>query len=121
MAYIHSDIGSDEPKARRVLARARVIAPCIFTLPAGSEEWKDGQAILQAVFAEVPKTGTRRTRTLSRNGTSMSFEASGMFTIDEIESLRGLCTPPPVATGAPVGSFPTGGVVNRLWPAGEDA
>ncbi len=118
MVIRQSDLGGDEGTARRVLARARTIAPCIASLDPESEAGKDAIAILKGVLAELPKAGSRRTRSMSRNGTSMSFEIASAFTSDDEAALRGLCQQASAA-GAPVGSFPKPGIVESLWPEGE--
>lgn len=115
----HSDLGSgDEDRARRVLARARSFAPCIDQLDAGSEDGKTAIAILKGVLAELPAAGSRRTRSMSRNGSSISLDVGSAFSDDDVESLRALCrsSAPP---GLPVGSFPAPGLIGSLWPEGE--
>lgn len=111
----HVQIGDDENLARRVLVRARSIAPCIDTLADDSEEQKDAIAILKGVYAEVPPAGSRRVRSKSRNGTSITYgDISAAFTDDDISALRSLCSSTPA--GLPVGSFPEGGVFENTWP-----
>lgn len=111
-----TDISSDEDLARRVLVRARSIAPCIDNLTdEESEPYKNAVAILKGVIAELPEAGTARARSLSRNGTSMSFEIASAFTADVITSLRSLCESSD-QRGYPQGSFPTDTVLERLWP-----
>jgi hypothetical protein len=73
-------------------------------------------AILKAAAAELPAAGERRTRSLSRNGTSMSFDAvTGPFSTDDWATLRRLAGVSG-ASGLPVGSFPVGGEIGRVWP-----
>ncbi|UOQ58559.1 hypothetical protein MUN78_06975 [Leucobacter allii] len=113
------DLGGDENIARRVLIRARSIAPCLDSIENGSERWKDAVALLKGVIAELPAPGSRRTRSMGRNGTTMSFEIASAFTNDDVASLRALCTQPDgKLPGLPVGSFPQPGIVDRMWPEG---
>lgn len=112
------DIGSDENTARRVLVRARDIAPCIDSFVKDSEPWKNAVAILKGVIDELPQPGSRRTRSMGRNGTTMSFEIARAFTDDDIASLRALC-PDATPAGMPAGSFPKAGIVSDVWPEGE--
>lgn len=119
MAITPEDIGGDESTARRVLVLARSIAPCIDSFAEDSEAKKDAVAVLQGVLAELPAPGSRRTKSLSRNGTSMSFEAiQEAFDADSRNALRSLCGMG--ATGAlPRGHFPKDRPLRRVWPEGE--
>lgn len=119
MSIKHSDISTDEDLGRRVLVRARIIAPCLDSLDAETEAGKDAIAILKGVIAELPAAGSRRTRSLSRNGTSMSFEAiDAAFDSDSRASLRSLCGLTS-APGLPRGSFPVESPLARVWPEGR--
>lgn len=118
MPIIHSDITSDEDLGRRVLVRARIIAPCIDSFEDDSEAKLNAIAILKGVVAELPDAGERRVRSLSRNGTSMTFAAiDAAFDGDARDSLRSLCG---LAGGAglPMGSFPVERAFERVWPEG---
>lgn len=114
----HSDIGNDEDRARRVLVRARDLAPGIELLDPESEDGKNAIAILKGVLAELPASGSRRTRSMSRNGSSISLDVGSAFTDDDIASLRALCRRP-VVPGLPMGSFPEAGIVAAMWPERE--
>lgn len=119
MAISHSDITSDEDLGRRVLVRASIIAPCLGGLDPESEPGKNAIAVLKGVIAELPAVGSRRTRGVSRNGTSMTFAAiDAAFDDDARLSLRALCgqTAP---TGLPRGSFPKARPLGRIWREGE--
>lgn len=112
----HQDLGGDEDTARRVMIRARSIAPCLAGLAPGSSEGKDAIALLKGVLAELPEPGSRRTRSLSRNGTSITFDAlDSAFDVETIASLRSLCGVP-AATAHPRGSFPKHRPIGRVWP-----
>lgn len=118
MPITHSDISSDEDLGRRVLMSARIIAPCLDTIDPASEKGRDAIAVLKGVIAELPAAGSRYTRSLSRNGTSMSFAAiEAAFDTDSRASLRALCG---LASGPalPMGSFPADSPVGRVWPEG---
>jgi hypothetical protein len=68
------------------------------------------------VAAEVPTAGSRRVRSQSRNGTAVSLDPYvSAFTAGDRAALRALCGDS-VTPGAPVGSFPVGGTVERVWP-----
>lgn len=109
-----AELGGDEDTARRVLVRARGIAPCIDTLD--GEPKKDAIAILKGVLAEIPAAGARRAKTLARNGTSITYEdVASAFTTDDVTSLRLLCDAATTA-GLPIGCFPEDRLFERLWP-----
>ena len=111
-----ADIGGDEDLARRILVRARSIAPCIFTFADDSEEAADAIAILRGVFAEAPAPGSRRVKSQRVGGAAVDYElGGGLFTTDDIGLLRALCASTPTG-GVPVGSFPPAGILTRLWP-----
>lgn len=119
MAITPEDIGGDESVARRILVRARGIAPCIDTFEKDSEPWKDAIAILEGVIGELPAPGEARLRSMSRNGTSVTLEQirSAFDVLDAEASLRSLCG----ATGTSghsAGSFPVERAFERVWPEG---
>ena len=117
MAITPGDLtGVEENVARRVIASARSIAPCLDSLE--GEPRRDAIAILLGVAAEVPAAGSRRVRSQSRNGTSVTMlDYDGAFTKDDRDGLRALC---PAASGgvvgAPVGSFPPSTITKCIWP-----
>lgn len=116
MPITHSDISTDEDLGRRVLVRAGIIAPGLGSLDPDTESGKNAIAILKGVIAELPAAGARRTKALSRNGTSMSFEAiDAAFDNDSRLSLRALCGDVS-ASGLPRGSFPKARPLAGLWP-----
>jgi hypothetical protein len=107
--------GLDEAVARRLIATARSIAPCLDTLV--DEPREDAIAILLGVAAELPAPGTGRMKSQSRNGTSVAWsDFSTAFTADYRSALRALCSAIG-ATGAPVGSFPESAMACDIWPA----
>lgn len=119
MAITPTDLGGDEDTARRLLVLARSIAPCVDSFADDSEQKKNAIAILKGVLAELPAAGSRRTRSLSRNGTSMSFaDVSSTFDDDSRQSLRSLCGSAPSA-GHPRGSFPKARPLANTWPEGD--
>ncbi len=116
MPITHADITTDEELGRRVLARARVIAPCLDSLEKGTEDGKTAIAILRGVVAELPSPGEGRLRSISRNGTSASFAAiASAFEGDATISLRALCSSAK-PSGLPVGKFPQRSAASRVWP-----
>lgn len=119
MTITHSDITTDENLGRRVLVRAGIIAPCLASLDPESEAGKNAIAILKGVIAELPAAGSRHTRALSRNGTSMSFAAiDAAFDSDARLSLQAICGLPR-PTGLPRGSFPKDRPLRPFWREGE--
>lgn len=108
-------LGTDEDLARRVLVRARSIAPCIDSFADDSEQQKDVLAVLRAVIAEIPAPGSGRIRSKSRNGTSVSYADPGSwFSVDDVAALRSLCNAP--VGGLPVGDFPADRPISAIWP-----
>lgn len=109
-----SDLGGDADAARRVLVRARAIAPCLNSLEGEARD--EAIAILKGVLAEAPEAGTRRAKQLSRNGTAVTFtEGAASFTVEDVTSLRSLCTAQE-AQGLAQASFPVDVLFERLWP-----
>lgn len=110
--------GSDENGRRRLLVIARSIAPCLDSLKGSARE--DAIAVLSVVAAEVPASGSRRTKSMSRNGTSITFDGyESAFTHEDRVALRSLCaaasTDPPA--GLPEGSFPAASSsLEQEWP-----
>lgn len=108
----------DEDVARRLIAAARSIAPCLDSLT--GEPRKDAIAILKGVATELPAPGTGRVRSQSRNGTSVTWaDFSSAFSADDRSSLRALCSTSAASAGAPVGHFPVSTVACRIWPPEE--
>lgn len=118
---IPEEISTDEDLARRILVRARSIAPCLNSIPDDDDRKRDAIAILKGVIAEVPAPGARRVKSRGRNGTSISYaDVGGAFSPDDIAGLRSLCVAvSAVSAGLPVGSFPTASVFGREWAEGE--
>lgn len=114
------DIGGDENAARRILVRARGIAPCLDSLE--GEDRLNALAILEGVVAELPEPGSSRVRSLARNGTALTYaEIESAFTTEAISGLRSLCgsAAGQAARGSlPMGSFPESDIVARTWPEG---
>jgi hypothetical protein len=113
-----SDLSGDPDTARRLIAAARSIAPCLDSLT--GEPRLDAIAILKGVLAEVPAAGTGRMRSQSRNGTSVTWaDFTSAFTADDRSSLRALCSTSAASAGTPVGHFPVSTVACRIWPPEE--
>lgn len=114
MTISHTDIGVEEDLGRRLLVRARIIAPCLDSLD--GEARKDAIAILKGVAAELPAAGYGRARSLARDGTSVTFtDVGSAFTADDVTALRSLCSAATPA-GLPVGSFPDSRITTKVWP-----
>lgn len=121
MAITPNDLGGDENTARRVLVLARSIAPCLDSI-SDDERKADAIAILKGVLDELPEAGSKRMRSVSRNGTSMAFSAiESAFDEDARRALRSLCESQSHASsvGLPVGSFPALLGTARVWPEGD--
>jgi hypothetical protein len=109
------EISDDENLARRILVRARSIAPGLNDIPDDDDRRLDVIAILKGVVGEVPRPGERRVRARSRNGTSISYnDLSGAFSDDDMASLRSLVGAAPA--GLPIGSFPPPRAFTNVWP-----
>ena len=116
MAITAAELGvTDEELARRILVRARIIAPCIDSFADWSEEKLNAIAILKGVIAELPEPGALRAKSMSRNGTSIELaDIKSAFEGDAEASLRSLCSS---AGGMPRGRFPDADrAIKRLWP-----
>lgn len=108
--------------ARRVLAHARVIAPCLQNL--ADDDREDAIAILQGVAREAMARGTRSVVSQSVGTARVSYgSATTWFTDDDRDALRVLC--PAVAAsvasaGHPVGRFPKPTrFYKSVWPEEE--
>lgn len=114
-----ADVGPDENVARRILMRARRLAPCMATWPEELDLRQDAIAILKAVYARATVIGTGAIASQSRNGTSISLrQINSAWTQEDIDDLRSLCGQASAApAGAlPLGSFPTDRPLSKLWP-----
>lgn len=116
-----SDIGTDEDLARRILIRARRVAPCMAEWPEALDTRRDAIAILKGVYARAAQLGTGVVASQSRNGTSISLRAiESAFTAEDLDLLRSLCDATPAPLGAlPRGSFPAARSLSSIWPEGE--
>lgn len=122
MAITPGDLpGVDDDLARRILIRARGVAPCIDGFPADSEERKDAIAILKGVAARAAAIGTGAVSAKGRNGTSISYrDIKSAFTLDDLDGLRSLCSASPsTVPGLPRGSFPKDRPLANTWPEGS--
>ena len=108
---------SDRGLAARILAHARVIAPCLTSLEDGDADLAVG--ILNAVAAEAQARGNRFIASQGVGSARVSYgAASSWFTQDDRDALRALC---PAAArsagGQPVGAFPAPArAFERVWP-----
>lgn len=105
--------GVEETLALRVIATARTIAPCLNTLE--GDDRLTAIAILRGVAAEAKSRGARHVRGQAVGPARVDYgPAESWFFADDRASLRALCGA--AASGGPIGSFPTGSLVARLWP-----
>lgn len=109
--------GVEANLARRVIASARSIAPCLDSLADESEEKATAIAILLAVAGEVKLRGSRQVASQRIGSASVNYRDVGSaFTDDDRDALRSLCVVAPPA-GAPKGSFPRpAAALERMWP-----
>ncbi|NLP82592.1 hypothetical protein HF576_01900 [Microbacterium sp. CFH 90308] len=121
MAITPADLGGDEDLARRILVRARAVAPCITTFELDSDEGKDALAILKGVVARATIVGTGAVASQGRNGTTISFrDIRSSFAQEDLTGLRSLCgVDEAAAPGLPRGSFPKDRPLAKVWPEGE--
>ena len=115
--------GVDETLARRIIAYARSVAPCLDSLVDGLDEdaakpKSDAIAILLGVAKEVPKAGKTRVKNQrTGQGAVEYFPITSAFSDDDRAALRALCAAVTPAGGLPVGSFPAPSrAVSRMWP-----
>lgn len=116
MTISHTDLaGISEKMARRIIAIARSIAPCLDSLE--GEAKTDAIAILDGIALEGVARGSRLIKTQRINQASVEYVVDGSwFSADDRGALRALCVAAP--SGAlPVGSFPkTSRELSRMWP-----
>jgi hypothetical protein len=111
-------ISDDEDLARRILVRARSIAPGLDLIPEDDDRKLDAIAILKGVIAEVPPPGAGRVKSRGRNGTTISYnDPRGAFSDDDMASLRSLVGTAPA--GLPIGSFPEVRAFGNEWREGR--
>lgn len=105
----------DASDALVLIAEARSIAPCLDRLE--GEDKLAAIAILTRASAELPEAGSRRVRSQSRNGTSVTLDGfTSAFSPADRAALRALCGSATAMAGAPVGEFPAAGLVEQNWP-----
>lgn len=114
------DLGPDTDLARRVLLRARRLAPCLADAVADEEKQAEVLAVLKGVYKRAVDIGTGVIASQGRNGTSRSYrDVRSAFTAEDVSDLRFLCSGADAPAGAmPVGSFPTERPLSKLWPEG---
>lgn len=108
---------SDRTLAARILAHARVIAPCLTSLDKGDEDLVI--AILNAVASEAQARGNRFITSQGVGSAKVSYgAASSWFTQDDRDALRALCPSASAFGGShPVGAFPAPArAFERVWP-----
>lgn len=114
---------ADQTLARRVLAHARVIAPCLHSLD--DDARLDALAILQGVAGEAQARGVRSVASQSVGTARVTYgSAESWFTADDRAALRALCSEATklsvASAGHPVGSFPAPSRAFRtVWPERE--
>lgn len=118
-----AQLGADEKLARRILIRARTIAPCLRTAGEGGELQADVLAILSGVYERAEAMGPGVVASQSRNGTSRAYrDIRSAFWDEDISNLRALCSEAGDTTtghALPRGSFPKDRPLSRIFPEGE--
>lgn len=110
-------VGVEEGVARRVIAAARSIAPCIDSLT-DPDAVADVLAILNGVAGESATRGSLHVVSERAGSVGVSYStARSWFSSDDRAALRAFC---PGASG-PTGVFPENRFVQRVWPEGEVA
>lgn len=108
--------GVDENTALRVIAYAISIAPCIDSLPAGGRDRKLAVALLVGVGKEMKARGSRQLKSQRIGPAAVDYVAvASCFSAEDRSALRALCVTS-AGAGNPIGSFPTGRPVSRIWP-----
>lgn len=112
------DLGTDTDLARRILIRARTVAPWLRTAGEGGELQADVLAILKGVYKRAADIGTGVIASQGRNGTSRSYrDIRSAFWQEDIDNLRSLGPDADTPRRAmPAGSFPTDRPLSRLFP-----
>lgn len=116
MAIVPTDLSGVETNlARRIIAVARFIAPCLDTLD--GEPRLDAIALLLGVAAEAKTRGSRLVKSQRVGPASVDYTTAGSwFSDDDKSALRGLCGVS-ASDGHPIGSFPKPTrAYARLWP-----
>ena len=107
--------GVSASDARVLIAEARSIAPCLDRLE--GEDRLIAIAILTRASAELPEAGSRRLRSQSRNGASVTLDGfTSAFSAGDRAALRALCGSATARAAAPVGEFPAAGLIEQNWP-----
>jgi hypothetical protein len=112
-----------EDTARRVLAVARSIAPCLDSLTDGAGEQdpkprSDAIAILKAVGNIGAARGSQLVKSQRVGPAAVEYNVGSWFSDDDRAALRGLCSELSTdSSGHPVGQFPASSkLVSRMWP-----
>lgn len=119
-----SDIsGVDADLARRVIAEARSIAPCLDSLSdgVGDDDPKprsEAISIIKSIATDLVGRGSRFVKSERMGpGAAEYFEVTSAFSDGDRAALRALCTDGSTApAGLPVGSFPTEEPFRHVWP-----
>lgn len=115
----HTQIGPDEDLAREVLVMGLSIAPCLSSFADGSEEQKNGAAILKRVYKALAARGSLLIKGQRIGPAAVDYAAvSSAFDGQPRAALRALCGAS-VKSAAPRGSFPTDRPISRIWPEGR--
>ncbi len=114
-----SDIADvSDGTARRIIAEARSIAPCLDSLE--GEPQKDAIAILQGIAKEVVTRGSRDVKSQRIGPAQVEyFDIASAFRQGDRDALRALCSGTASSAG-PVGSFPIEQPFRRIWPECQD-
>lgn len=109
--------GVEESTARRVLAYALTIAPCLATVTE-EEPRETALSILTPIARDIEAApGFRLARSQSVGSARVDYrDVAALFTQQDKDALRALCNQVS-ASGLPQGSFPLPSkALSRMWP-----
>ena len=113
MAIDPTDVHDDVDLARRVLAYARPVAPCLQSLE--GEPREEALSILKAVASRV-QTAQHGLKAVGDWSFFSDVEMGGYFGVNDQEALRALCGRPPSSGRGPAYSFPEPDeALRRVW------
>lgn len=117
MAITPADLpGVDEDLARRIIAVARSIAPCLGDLV--DEPKSDALAILKGVIAEATSRGSLHVLSERAGTVGVSYSTvRSWFQPDDRTALHALCGG--TLHEGPIGEFPEKRFVADMWPESE--
>lgn len=109
--------GVPEDLANHVIAAAVAIAPCIDGFVEGDPRRARALSVLRSVAKFARGRGSATVKSQRAGSAQVDYGSSGSwFSQDDRDALGALCAGVEAPAGLPVGVFPAGGVVSRVWP-----